>query len=97
MVERRVIAVLAGSSHNLALTAGGAVWRWGNGGGGQLGHGDQQHQLLPRKVEALTGQRVLAVSAGFGHSLAITAASSGGAQRYVRRSGVPASAVLQLT
>jgi len=52
-----VIAVLAGSSHNLALTAGGAVWSWGNGGGGQLGHGDQQHQLLPRKVEALTGQR----------------------------------------
>ena len=38
-----------------------------------LGHGDEQHQLLPKKLEAFAGQRVLAVSAGYQHSLAITA------------------------
>ena len=43
---------------------------------GELGHGDEQSQLLPKKVEALAGQRVVAVSAGGEHSLAITADSA---------------------
>ena len=38
-----------------------------------MGHGDQQHQVLPKKIEAFAGQRVVAVSAGDMHSLAITA------------------------
>jgi membrane protein implicated in regulation of membrane protease activity len=70
---QRVIAVSAGESHSLAITADGAVWSWGSGACGQLGHGDQQRQLLPKKIEALAGQRVVAVSAGGGHSLALTA------------------------
>ena len=70
---QRVVAVSAECSHSLALTADGAVWSWGNGGNGRLGHGDQHIQPLPKKVEALAGQRVVAVSAGGFHSLAITA------------------------
>ena len=63
-----------GDYHSLALTADGAVWSWGRGGWGRLGHGDQQNQLLPKKVEAFAGQRVVAVSAGdYDHSLALTA------------------------
>ena len=69
---QRVIAVSAGNFHSLALTADGAVWSWGNGQEGQLGHGDEYTQLLPKKVEALAGQRVVAVSA-HDHSLALTA------------------------
>ena len=38
-----------------------------------LGHGDEEDQLLPKKIEALAGQRVVSVSAGEQHSLAITA------------------------
>ena len=37
------------------------------------GHGDEQDQLLPKKIEAFAGQRVVAVSAGGDHSLALTA------------------------
>ena len=70
---QRVIVVSAGQQHSLALTADGAVWSWGYGEYGRLGHGDYQHQLLPKKVEALAGQRVVAVSAGVYHSLARTA------------------------
>ena len=70
---RRVVAVSAGLRHSLANTADGSVWSWGNGAYGKLGHGDQQDQLLPKKVEAFAGQRVVAVSAGDGHSLARTA------------------------
>ena len=39
---------------------------------GQLGHGDQHSQLLPKKVEAFADQCVFAVAAGE-HSLALTA------------------------
>ena len=70
---RRVVALSAGGHHSLALTADGAVWSWGNSYFGQLGHGNQQNQLLPKQVEAFAGQRVVAVSAGAAHSLALTA------------------------
>ena len=72
LAGRCVVAVSAGGEYSLALTADGAVWSWGRGASGPLGHGDQQHQLLPKKVEALAGQRVVAVSAGCGHSVALT-------------------------
>jgi len=54
------------------ITADGAVWSWGTG---KLGHGDTQTQTqpLPKKVEAIAGRRVVAVSAGEAHSLALTA------------------------
>ena len=41
--------------------------------GGKLGHGDEQDQLLPKKIEAFAGQRVVAVSGGTAHNLARTA------------------------
>jgi len=72
----RVVAVSAGLHHSLAATADGAVWSWGQGGVGELGHGDQQNQQLPKKIEAFVGQPVVAVSAGAGHSLALTADGS---------------------
>ena len=70
---QRVVAVSAGAVHSFAITADGAVWSWGYGGCGNLGHGDEQSQLLPKKIEALAGQRAVAVSAGQYHSLALTA------------------------
>ena len=70
---QRVVAVSAGGNHSLAATADGPVWSWGHGTFGKLGHGDEQHQLLPKKTEGLAGQRVVDVSAGLCHSLALTA------------------------
>ncbi|EOD37196.1 hypothetical protein EMIHUDRAFT_362284, partial [Emiliania huxleyi CCMP1516] len=69
----RAVSVSAAVYHSLALTADGAVWSWGEGNFGRLGHGDQQDQLQPKKIEAFAGQRVVAVSAGAYHSLALTA------------------------
>ena len=70
---QRVVAVAAGRDHSFAITADGAVWSWGDGYQGRLGHGDTQSQLLPKKVEAFAGRRVVAVAAGSAHSLALTA------------------------
>ena len=72
MEGRRVVAVSAGAGHNLALATDGSVWSWGNGADGRLGHGDTQNQQLPKKVEAFAGQRVVAVSAGARHCIALT-------------------------
>ena len=50
---RRVVAVSAGEYHSLALTGDGAVFTWGEGERGCLGHGeDLSNQLLPKKIEA---------------------------------------------
>ena len=51
--DQRVVAVSAGGMHSLAITAHGAVFTWGEGDRGRLGHGeDLSDQLLPKKIEA---------------------------------------------
>ena len=75
MAGRRVVAASAGAHDSFAITAEGGVWSWGWGHSG-LGHGGVQNQLLPEKIDAFAGQRVVAVSAGDIHSIAITADGS---------------------
>ena len=60
------------SGHILALTHTGEVLSFGNGGAGQLGHGDEEHQLVPKVIEALRGVRVVAIAAGGTHSMVLT-------------------------
>ena len=67
----RVHSVAAGASHCLAVTSTGALYSWGGGGYGSLGHGDFEPRRLPTRVEGLQ-ERVHSVAAGSGHSLAIT-------------------------
>ena len=44
---------VGGCDHSLARTDDGAVFTWGKGGDGCLGHGeDLSNQLLPKKIEA---------------------------------------------
>ena len=60
----RAVSVSAGDAHSFAITGDGAVWSWGWGRFGKLGHGDEQHQWQPKKIEAFASQRVVAVTAG---------------------------------
>jgi alpha-tubulin suppressor-like RCC1 family protein len=68
----RVVAVAAGQGHGLVLTKAGAVLSFGFGGHGRLGHGDLFLQRTPKVIEALHGERVVAASAGYCHSLVLT-------------------------
>ena len=53
LAGRRVVAVSAGRCHSIAITADSAVFTWGQGKDGCLGHGeDLSSQLLPKKIEA---------------------------------------------
>lgn len=69
---QKVVRVSAGPCHTLALTAQGRVFSFGNGQNGRLGHGDEQYAFAPRMVVALQHERVIDISAGECHSLALT-------------------------
>ena len=49
-LKEKVVAVSAGWGHSMALLASGAVWSWGAGWNGRLGHGDEEDQLLPVQI-----------------------------------------------
>ena len=53
LADKHMLSVAAGDTHTLALTASGTVLSWGNGDYGNLGHGDDASQLLPKPVAAL--------------------------------------------
>ena len=70
----KVVAVAAGSSHNLALCANGRVVAWGSGVSGQLGEDSVENRLVPVWVSqsgVLAGKTVVSVAAGGSHSLAL--------------------------
>ena len=50
---QRVVAVSAAAKHSLAITADGAIFTWGGGEVGCLGHGEElSHLLRPKQLEA---------------------------------------------
>ena len=73
LAKARVVGVSAGSLHSLALTAEGALFSFGYGLSGQLGHGETVSQRWPKRVVALAKERVVGVAAGSCHSLVLTA------------------------
>ena len=71
---KTVVAVSAGNLHSLALCSDGMVATWGDNGAGQLGNNSGTESLVPVAVDltgALSGKRVIAVSAGRYHNLAL--------------------------
>ena len=71
---KRVVAVAAGTYHNLALCADGTLAAWGYNSDGVLGDGTTTNRNLPVAVDTtgvLAGKTVVAVAAGAGHSLAL--------------------------
>jgi|GEM_PF-3359795 len=71
-----IISIAAGSSHGLALTAGGTVWAWGLNDNGQLGNNDTSwSQRFP--VQVLDSDSsgylsdVVMIAGGNSHSVAL--------------------------
>jgi len=71
--EDRVVGVALGYAFTLVVTNAGAVFSFGAGEAGLLGHGLLEPEVLPRRIEALaqTGRRFVAVAAG-DHAFALT-------------------------
>ena len=71
---RRIVQIAAGGPHSAAICEAGAVWTWGDGVCGKLGHGDERRYATPLRVERFVAMkvRVREVSAGGRHTLAVT-------------------------
>jgi alpha-tubulin suppressor-like RCC1 family protein len=45
------------------------LYSWGTGANGRLGHGDEDDQRIPKKVEFFRKMKVVDIAAGHEHSL----------------------------
>ncbi|XP_019343662.1 probable E3 ubiquitin-protein ligase HERC6 isoform X5 [Alligator mississippiensis] len=73
-LEAQIITrVSCGKEHSLAVSNEGKVFSWGAGSEGQLGTGEFEEQsFIPKKIDGLSNHRVLQVTCGHYHSLALT-------------------------
>ncbi|XP_029453752.1 probable E3 ubiquitin-protein ligase HERC3 isoform X2 [Rhinatrema bivittatum] len=72
LAEEHIIHVACGESHSLALNDQGQLFSWGVGNDGQLGLTTTEGSIsVPRLIKKLNQQRVLQVSCGSWHCLAL--------------------------
>jgi alpha-tubulin suppressor-like RCC1 family protein/uncharacterized protein YkwD len=64
-----IVAIAAGSFHNLALEQNGRVWAWGDNTHGQLGTGDTIDSFTP--VQPVNVFEVTTIASGFGHNMVL--------------------------
>lgn len=72
-LKTRVIAVAAANKHSAAVTESGEVYTWGCNKEGQLGYGtsNSASNYVPRAVDSLKGQCLVAVSAAKYHTVVL--------------------------
>eukprot|EP00474_Spongospora_subterranea_P005021 CRZ05479.1 hypothetical protein [Spongospora subterranea] len=69
------VLIAGGWEHSMAVTSEGCLYTWGAGYEGNrpvCGHGCNDKELLPRKVEALASKIIIHIASGWDHSMAIT-------------------------
>ena len=62
----------ANGYHTACVTKDGELFTWGEGQYGKLGHGDENDQETPKRVEALVGVKVTIVCCGVLHTAVCT-------------------------
>ncbi|XP_031237886.1 probable E3 ubiquitin-protein ligase HERC6 [Mastomys coucha] len=68
----QVDLVSCGKEHSVAVCHRGRVFTWGAGSEGQLGIGEfKERSCMPKKINALAGIKIIQVSCGHYHSLAL--------------------------
>ena len=68
----KVVQVAAGAMHTVIRSDEGHVWTFGNGGCGQLGHGADGNEKVPRMVEGLKNVKVVQVATGPKHTVILS-------------------------
>eukprot|EP00268_Persea_americana_P066002 TRINITY_DN8903_c0_g1_i3.p1 TRINITY_DN8903_c0_g1~~TRINITY_DN8903_c0_g1_i3.p1 ORF type:complete len:194 (+),score=46.61 TRINITY_DN8903_c0_g1_i3:214-795(+) len=68
--------VAAGAEHTAAITEDGDLYGWGWGRYGNLGLGDRSDRLVPEKVSAVDGQKMVSVACGWRHTISVSSSGS---------------------
>ncbi|XP_014679819.1 PREDICTED: E3 ubiquitin-protein ligase HERC2-like [Priapulus caudatus] len=66
-----IIRAYCGPQFSIALSITGEIYTWGKGDNHRLGHGSEEHVRYPHVVEALSGKKVVYVSVGSMHCVAV--------------------------
>ncbi|KAM8750883.1 putative E3 ubiquitin-protein ligase HERC3 isoform 2-T2 [Acanthopagrus schlegelii] len=69
---KKTVHISCGKDHTVTLTKDGAVFTFGSGQHGQLGHNSFSDELRPRLVAELWGAKVTKIACGRHHTLALT-------------------------
>ena len=74
--NKKIASVDCGSSHAGFVTTDGELYMFGRGREGQLGRADMlessvSYRVTPQRVEHLKGKKVVSVSCGGDHTLAL--------------------------
>jgi hypothetical protein len=73
LIDQYIINLKCGFGHSLALSKSGEVYAWGCNINGQIGNGsEEKFQLIPVKIECSKNEKVVMISCGFHHSMALT-------------------------
>ncbi|XP_030756884.1 E3 ubiquitin-protein ligase HERC2 [Sitophilus oryzae] len=76
MIEKledvEITNVWCGAHFSVALSAEGKVYTWGKGEGWKLGHHNEDHVRTPEVVEVLQDKKIVSVSVGVSHCLALS-------------------------
>jgi hypothetical protein len=67
-----IVEICCGGHHNLVLTKSGELYGWGHNDCGQVGNGTIYNQLIPKKVNGFNNEKVVMISCGWRHSMALT-------------------------
>ncbi|XP_017782464.1 PREDICTED: E3 ubiquitin-protein ligase HERC2 isoform X2 [Nicrophorus vespilloides] len=67
-----IIDVFCGCQFSMALSRDGKVYSWGKGEGWRLGHETDEHVRFPQMIQTLEGKKIIKLSLGTGHVLALT-------------------------
>ncbi|XP_073698567.1 probable E3 ubiquitin-protein ligase HERC4 [Garra rufa] len=73
--QKKTVSISCGGEHTATLSKGGAVFTFGSGGSGQLGHNSFEDEHYPRVVAELWGSKVSQVTCGRRHTLVSVASS----------------------
>lgn len=69
---KKTVHISCGKDHTVTLTKDGAVFTFGSGQYGQLGHNSFEDELRPRLVAELWGAKVIKIACGRHHTLVLT-------------------------
>jgi alpha-tubulin suppressor-like RCC1 family protein len=70
--HQKIKGISSGLEHSLILTNNGDLYSFGCGLRGQLGHGNIKNYDSPKLIEALGGIKIIDISCGAFHSIAIS-------------------------